>query len=76
MLVRYCTFCGKQIPAERVIRSSKAKYCRDECKSEDRHQRAWLKADSRRAKGVCPTCGRKPSGKRQQGTSARVREVA
>jgi predicted nucleic acid-binding Zn ribbon protein len=74
-VTRYCFFCGKPIPVERLRKNRKTRFCTDECRAGDRNDARERKRAERLARGACVSCGRKlPRGK-QEGGLARVQTV-
>ena len=72
-MIRYCIVCRNEIPQKRM-KNTKVRFCSDECRSIDRHERAAIKADLKRSLGRCAACGRKFAQQGQQPSSARVHD--
>lgn len=65
--MRKCVHCGRDIPEAVLIKGRwKATFCSQECRLADRNAIRDAKSDFRKARGLCPTCGRKRLNAREQ----------
>jgi RNA polymerase-binding transcription factor DksA len=74
-VIRFCVMCAKEIEQKR-LKSAKVKFCSDECRSADRHERSAIKRAKRRAQGRCEGCGRNLPHERQEADFARVHKLS
>jgi len=63
--MRHCVHCGQPIALEVMVRGRwKAIFCSPACHDSDRSEIRRQKAEWRKARGKCPTCGKsRSSGK-------------
>jgi len=61
--MRHCTHCTKEISLETMARGRwRAIFCSPACHMADRTKMRRLKAEWRKQRGCCPTCGKRSSG--------------
>jgi hypothetical protein len=63
--MRFCIHCRESISLEVLVRGRwKAIFCSQSCRDADKVAIRSRKRESRKEKGLCPTCGRKSAASR------------
>lgn len=63
--MRFCVHCQSDISVETLVRARwKAIFCSPQCREADKSMIRIARKAYRQEKGLCPTCGHKPSNAR------------